>query len=70
MPVQLNVVELTKREMEILHLLQQGLSDREISDICYISLNTTKTHMHTIRKKLAVERRRDILARAQELHLL
>ena len=52
MPVQLNVVELTKREMEILHLLQQGLSDREISDICYISLNTTKTHMHTIRKNL------------------
>jgi DNA-binding CsgD family transcriptional regulator len=69
-PVHLDVVELTKREMEILHLLQQGLSDREISDTCFISLSTTKTHLQTIRKKLEVNGRRNIVARAQELHLL
>jgi LuxR family maltose regulon positive regulatory protein len=63
-------VELSNREMEILHLLQQGLSDREISDLCYISLNTTKVHVAAIRKKLGVNRRRDIVVRAQTLHLL
>jgi LuxR family maltose regulon positive regulatory protein len=56
--------------MEILHLLQQGLSDREISDLCYISLNTTKVHVAAIRKKLGVNKRRDIVVRAQTLHLL
>jgi DNA-binding CsgD family transcriptional regulator len=70
LPANLDVVELSDREMEILHLLQQGLSDRQISDMCYISLNTTKTHMATIRKKLGVNRRRDIVVRAQTLHLL
>lgn len=70
LPVHLDVVELTKREMEILHLLQQGFSDREISDACFISLSTTKTHLQTIRKKLEVNGRRNIVVRAQELHLL
>jgi DNA-binding CsgD family transcriptional regulator len=70
LPTHLDVVELTRREMEILRLLQQGLSDREISDTCYISLSTTKTHLQAIRKKLEVTGRRNIVARAQELHLL
>jgi DNA-binding CsgD family transcriptional regulator len=70
LPANLDVVELSDREVEILHLLQQGLSDRQISDMCYISLNTTKTHVAAIRKKLGVNRRRDIVVRAQTLHLL
>jgi DNA-binding CsgD family transcriptional regulator len=70
LPANLDVVELSNREMEILHLLQQGLSDREISDLCYISLNTTKVHVAAIRKKLGVNKRRDIVVRAQTLHLL
>ncbi|MCH3975264.1 MULTISPECIES: LuxR C-terminal-related transcriptional regulator [Bifidobacterium] len=70
LPANLDVVELSDRETEILHLLQQGLSDRQISDMCYISLNTTKTHVAAIRRKLGVNRRCDIVVLAQTLHLL
>ncbi len=51
---------LTPREKEILTLAQQGKTDREIADILIISVETVKTHIKKIRKKLGLRRRRQI----------
>jgi DNA-binding NarL/FixJ family response regulator len=45
---------LTRREVEILELLQQGKSYKAIADVLYISPHTAKTHIHNIYEKLQV----------------
>ncbi|WP_218778724.1 helix-turn-helix transcriptional regulator, partial [Mycetocola reblochoni] len=64
------VESLTKREQQVLELLQLGYTDRQIADACFVSLNTTKSQLQSLRKKLRVSGRQNILARARELHLL
>ena len=64
------IAQLTRREKDILGYLQLGFSDKEISEACYISLSTTKSHLQALWKKLGVRGRQNILARAQALHLL
>ncbi|MEY8537283.1 response regulator transcription factor [Lactococcus muris] len=49
--------ELSKREMEVLKILAQGLSNQEIADQLYISLKTVKTHVSNIFNKLEVSDR-------------
>jgi DNA-binding CsgD family transcriptional regulator len=51
---------LTNRELEVLLLLNDGLSAREISDECEISLLTTKTHIHNIYRKTELRNRVEI----------
>ena len=53
---------LSKREVDIHRLLEQGLSKQEIADDLHISLNTVKTHVKNIYKKLGV---RDRIAAVQ-----
>jgi LuxR family maltose regulon positive regulatory protein len=48
---------LSKREMHILRLLEQGMSKQEIARELHISLNTVKTHVKNIYKKLEVHNR-------------
>ncbi|MCL1797107.1 MAG: LuxR C-terminal-related transcriptional regulator [Eggerthellaceae bacterium] len=48
---------LSKREVEILKLLEQGLNKQEIADSLHISFNTVKTHVKNIYKKLEVHNR-------------
>ena len=43
---------LTKRELEICHLIKNGLSSKEIADMLYISERTAENHRTSIRKKL------------------
>ena len=45
---------LTRREMEILNLLAEGLSYKEIGERTYVSVSTIKTHVHNIYEKLQV----------------
>lgn len=61
---------LSKRELEILHLIAQGLSNQEISKRLFLSLNTVKGHNRIIFDKLQVQRRTEAVARARELDLL
>ena len=58
---------LTKRETEILMLISQGLSNREIADHLFVSGNTVKKHLNNIYSKLNVRRRTQALIRAREL---
>ncbi|MEO0560820.1 MAG: LuxR C-terminal-related transcriptional regulator, partial [Chloroflexota bacterium] len=68
--VQPLIEPLSERELEVLHLVAEGLSNREISERLYISINTVKGHNRVIFEKLAVSRRTEAVARARDLGLL
>jgi LuxR family transcriptional regulator, maltose regulon positive regulatory protein len=61
---------LSQRELEVLRLVAQGLSNREISDRLFVALNTVKGHNRVIFSKLQVQRRTEAIARARQLGLL
>jgi LuxR family maltose regulon positive regulatory protein len=61
---------LSDRELEVLHLIAEGLSNREIAQRLVITVGTTKTHINNIYRKLEVRSRTQALARAGELQLL
>jgi LuxR family maltose regulon positive regulatory protein len=61
---------LSEREVEVLHLIAEGLSNREIAGRLYISLSTVKGHTANIYGKLAVKNRTQAVARGRELALI
>lgn len=61
---------LTERELAVLRLIAQGLSNREISEQLFLALSTVKGHTRIIFDKLQVQRRTEAVARARELGLL
>nr|WP_294980676.1 LuxR C-terminal-related transcriptional regulator [uncultured Pseudomonas sp.] len=61
---------LTAREVTVLRLLAEGLSNQEIGNSLFISLNTVKTHTKKINVKLGVRRRTQAIVRAKSLGLL
>ncbi len=61
---------LTPRELEVLQLIAEGLSNREIGERLFIALSTVKGHNQSIYGKLEVHRRTEAVARARELGLL
>jgi NarL family two-component system response regulator LiaR len=48
---------LTAREAEVIALITQGLSNQEIADKCYLSINSVKTYIRTAYRKMDVARR-------------
>jgi LuxR family maltose regulon positive regulatory protein len=62
--------EISERELAVLRLMPTELSQREIGDALYVSLNTVKSHSRRIFAKLGVSGREDAVARARELGLL
>ncbi|WP_250008865.1 LuxR C-terminal-related transcriptional regulator [Actinoplanes sp. M2I2] len=65
------VVEpLTAKETEVLGHLAQLLSTEEIARTMYVSVNTVKTHVRGVLRKLAVTRRNEAVRRARDLGLL
>jgi LuxR family maltose regulon positive regulatory protein len=70
-PADLPLVEpLSKRELEVLRLIAQGLSNRAIGERLFVALDTVKGHNRNIFGKLQVHRRTQAVARARELGLL
>jgi LuxR family maltose regulon positive regulatory protein len=61
---------LSQRELEVLQLIAQGLSNREISERLFLAVITVKGHNRNIFRKLQVRRRTEAIARARELGLL
>jgi LuxR family maltose regulon positive regulatory protein len=61
---------LSRRELEVLQLIAQGRSDREISERLFLALSSVKGHNRKIFGKLQVQRRTEAVARARELGLL
>jgi LuxR family transcriptional regulator, maltose regulon positive regulatory protein len=60
---------LSQRELEVLQLICQGLSNQEICKRLYLALDTVKGHNRRIFEKLQVHRRTEAIARAHELGL-
>jgi LuxR family maltose regulon positive regulatory protein len=61
---------LSQRELEILKLIAQGLSNREIGERLFLALDTIKGHNRKIFDKLQVQSRTEAITRARELGLL
>ena len=61
---------LSKRELEVLQLIAEGLSNQEIADRLFVSLNTIKTHSGRIFEKLDVKRRTQAIEKAKRLNLI
>ena len=61
---------ITQREHEILGLIAEGLSNREIGERLFVSENTVKTHSSRLFVKLGVNRRVQAVQRGRELGLI
>jgi len=61
---------LSPRELEVLGLIAQGLSNQEIGKRLFLALDTVKGHNRRIFEKLQVQRRTEAIARARELGLI
>ncbi|UNO43403.1 LuxR family transcriptional regulator [Streptomyces sp. MST-110588] len=64
------VERLSAREREVLGRLAQMMTTEEIATDLYLSVNTVKTHLKSVYRKLAVSRRSAAVRRARELELL
>ena len=61
---------ITRRELEILELIAQGLSNREIANKLFVSENTVKTHSSRLFDKLSARRRTQAVQIGKEMGLL
>lgn len=61
---------ITPRELEILELIAQGLSNREIAQKLFVSENTVKTHSSRVFDKLGAKRRTQAVQLGKELRLI
>lgn len=68
--VQQPVEKLTARELEVLGHLDELLTTEEIADVMFVSVNTVRTHVRSILRKLEAPRRNAAVRRARELGLL
>jgi DNA-binding CsgD family transcriptional regulator len=66
----LKEVGLTQREHEILGLIAEGLSNREIGERLFVSENTVKTHSSRLFEKLSVNRRVQAVQKGKDLGLI
>jgi LuxR family maltose regulon positive regulatory protein len=64
------VEPLSERELEVLELIAQGLTNQAIASLLFLSLNTVKAHTRNIYGKLGVHSRTQATARARGLGLL
>lgn len=61
---------LSERELEVLNLIADGLSNREVASQLFISIGTVKSHAHNIYSKLDAQSRTQAVARAKSLGLI
>jgi DNA-binding CsgD family transcriptional regulator len=66
----LRELSITKRELEILALIAQGMSNREIAEKLFVSENTVKTHSSRLFDKLSVKRRTQAVQIGKEMGLI
>lgn len=63
-------VDLTARELEVLGLLEKGLSKRQVGSELFVAFNTIHSHTRSIYRKLGASSRAEAIARAREQGLL
>lgn len=66
----LTALGITPRELEVLELIAQGLSNREIAERVFVSENTVKTHLSRVFDKLGARRRTQAVQLGKELRLI
>ena len=66
----LESLEITPRELEILSLIAEGLSNKEIAERAYVSENTVKTHSSRLFNKLGARRRTQAVQLAKAMRLI
>ncbi|HEX7155171.1 MAG TPA: LuxR C-terminal-related transcriptional regulator [Thermoanaerobaculia bacterium] len=69
-PDKLKELGITQREHDVLVLMAQGLSNREIGEKLFVSENTIKTHSSRLFEKMSVNRRVQAIQRGKELGLI
>lgn len=68
--VELEKLALSKRELEVLQHMAKGLSNQEIAEQLFVSLNTIKTHSSKVFEKLDVKRRTQAVEKAKRLNII
>ena len=58
----LEAVRMTNRERQVIDLLGEGLSNKEISARLHIAVHTVKSHVHNVLEKLALHSRLEVVA--------
>lgn len=66
----INYLGLSDRELEVLLLIAEGLSNKDIADRLYISTNTVKTHISNLFSKLDANRRTEAIKKARSLKII
>ena len=66
----INPAGLTTRQVEVLRLIDEGLTNAELADRLYLSVKTVDHHVSAILTKLEISGRRDAGRRARELGIL
>ena len=67
---EVNNRKISKRELEVLELMAQGLSNQEIASRLFVSLNTIKTHSSNLFQKLEVKRRTQAIEIAKKIGII
>ncbi|WP_316788891.1 response regulator transcription factor [Pedobacter frigoris] len=67
---ELSRLGLTSREMEVLQSIADGLSNQQIAERLFLSLNTIKTHSSKLFEKLEVQRRTQAVEKARKLKII
>lgn len=67
---ELERLNLSRRELEVLELMAEGLSNQEISTRLFVSLNTIKTHSSNLFDKMEVKRRTQAIEMAKRLCII
>ena len=67
---ELENLNLSKRELEVLQLMAEGLSNKEIGQRLFISVSTIKTHSNNLFEKMNVDRRTQAIDRAKKLGII
>jgi len=63
-------LNLSKREIEVLQSMADGLSNQQIAERLFVSLNTIKTHSSNVFEKLEVQRRTQAVEKARKLSII
>ncbi len=66
----INALKLSKRELQVLQKLSEGLPNQDIADQLYVSVNTVKTHLKNGFSKLEVSNRLQAINKLKELNII
>lgn len=67
---ELDKLNLSRRELDVLELMAKGMSNQEIANRLFVSLNTIKTHTKNLFEKLDVNRRTQAIDKARKLNII